>query len=363
MPRLTNERRLWAIGMLEGGLSQREVSRRLGCSQPTISKLVVRYSQTRTVNDRTGSGRPRVTTPSQDRYIRLQHLRERFRTASATASETIGIHNRRISNDTIRRRLRNVGLVARRPYKGPVLTAALRRKSFRWCRHYLNVGHNSSGWSQVLFTDESRFWLSLADGRQRTWCIDVENVMLNAALRNSIAWEDQVWWFGLASVLSSGRPSSSSMATWHLPAISTRSWNHMSYPSYSPTQASASCSKTTRVLTVPRRRSTFFWMSVEVLPWPSYSPDFNPIEHLWDELGRRLRLRRRQPVNRQTLIRALQEEWERIRQRIVQKLVLSMRRRLIGGMKAFGGHTRYWAVWYYTNSVLLSCFFFSSLSL
>ena len=81
--------------------------------------------------------------------------------------------------------------------------------------------------------------------------------------------------------------------------------------------------------------------SVEVLPWSSYSPDFNPIEHLWDELGRRLRLRRRQPVNRQTLIRALQEEWERIPQGIVQKLVLSMRRRLIGGMKAFGGHTRY----------------------
>jgi len=47
---------------------------------------------------------------------------------------------------------------------------------------------------------------------------------------------------------------------------------------------------------------------VNVIPFPARSPDLNPIEHVWDELGRRVTRRQRQPVNVAELVTALQED-------------------------------------------------------
>ena len=63
---------------------------------------------------------------------------------------------------------------------------------------------------------------------------------------------------------------------------------------------------------------------INVLPWPAQSLGFNPIEHLWDELGRRVR--RRDPQNLRQLERALMEEWWRIPVRAIRHLTGSMRR-------------------------------------
>jgi hypothetical protein len=41
------------------------------------------------VSDRPRPGQPRVTTDQQDRHIRLQQLRNRFKTAASTARETL----------------------------------------------------------------------------------------------------------------------------------------------------------------------------------------------------------------------------------------------------------------------------------
>lgn len=122
MPRIPNNLRERAIGMLDAGMSTEDVARHVGSSSRAIRNLRVRFRTTGSTNDMPRRGRPRVTTRGQDRYIMNTHLRNRFQTATATAANTPGLHNNRISGQTVRNRLRENGLHARRPYVGCVLT-------------------------------------------------------------------------------------------------------------------------------------------------------------------------------------------------------------------------------------------------
>jgi transposase len=66
--------------------------------------------------------------------------------------------------------------------------------------------------------------------------------------------------------------------------------------------------------------------SLNVLEWPSRSPDLNLIEHLWRGLKRNVH--RRFPSNLTELARICREEWERLPKYRWAKLVASYPRRL-----------------------------------
>ncbi|GFV55566.1 transposable element Tcb2 transposase, partial [Trichonephila clavipes] len=63
------------------------------------------------------------------------------------------------------------------------------------------------------------------------------------------------------------------------------------------------------------------------MDWPAYSPDLNPIKHLWDALGRRIAARLHHPENTQQLKQMLIKEWALLPQEMLHQLVLSMQRR------------------------------------
>ena len=80
---------------------------------------------------------------------------------------------------------------------------------------------------------------------------------------------------------------------------------------------------------------------IRVLPWPAMSPDLSLIEHLWDELGRRIRNSQNTPETLAQLRTALFGEWNNIPQDFIRRLIDSMRRRCQAVINARGGHTRY----------------------
>ena len=81
MPCLSTADCYRSLRLIEAGLSCHKVSRRFGCAHTAVTRLVERHQVTGSVNDWPRSGEPRVTTPNQDRHIRLQNLRDRLRTA------------------------------------------------------------------------------------------------------------------------------------------------------------------------------------------------------------------------------------------------------------------------------------------
>ncbi|GFY20206.1 transposable element Tcb1 transposase [Trichonephila clavipes] len=70
------------IGRLECGRTQLGVSQELGIAQSVNSRLWQRFQDDRNVSRCYSTGRPRVTTPNEDRYLAVTAKRNRCSTAS-----------------------------------------------------------------------------------------------------------------------------------------------------------------------------------------------------------------------------------------------------------------------------------------
>ena len=325
--------------MLETGMPARIVAQMLNVSDSTISRLRTRHQETGDVTDHRRSGRPRVTTENQDRRIVLQHLRDRTRDASTTARETPGRQNNRISSQTIRTRLRNVNIRCRRPYVGPILTAPRRQARLQWAYHHRDWTFNM--WSHVLFTDESSFCIHPRDSRRRVYRRRGERFADAAVIeRDHYGGAHVMVWAGISmhnrtrlirvpGILNGQRYRDEILRGVAIPFLEQN-------PNLTIFQQDNARPHTSRVAMDCLREH-----HIDTLNWPAYSPDMSPIEHAWDELGRRLRDRAVRPNTGYELFAALEEEWDNIPRDRIRRLVTSMRNRLRACIAARGGHNRY----------------------
>ncbi|GFV89512.1 transposable element Tcb1 transposase [Trichonephila clavipes] len=77
------------IGRLECGRTQLEVSQELGIAQSVISRLCQRFQEDGNVSRCYSTGRARVTTPNEDRYLAVTAKRNRRSTASDLSRQTL----------------------------------------------------------------------------------------------------------------------------------------------------------------------------------------------------------------------------------------------------------------------------------
>ncbi|GBM76219.1 hypothetical protein AVEN_86428-1 [Araneus ventricosus] len=122
------------IRRLECGRTQLEVSEELGIAQSVISRLWQRFQDDGNVSRCYSTGRPRVTTPNEDRYLAVTAKRNRRSTASDLSRQLSSATGTTVSRQTVYRRLGHIGLYARRPVRCVPLTATHCRLRLAWSR-------------------------------------------------------------------------------------------------------------------------------------------------------------------------------------------------------------------------------------
>ena len=243
-----------------------------------------------------------------------------------------------VSAQTIRNRLHAEGYYARNPVRVPGLTDAHKVNRLDFGNTY--VRWNRRQWSKVGFSDESRYCVKHVDGRVKVW------------RRTGERYEDmcmqEVDQFGGGSVMVWGMMTTQGRSELVEVAGNLNSHRYRDEilrPHMLPYAGAMDEFILMQDNARPHTARIIYQFleeeGIEVMDWPSKSPDLNPIEHLWDQLGKRVARRMTTRSTRADLSHFLQEEWVHIPQQNIRNLVNSMRRRCMAVSAAQGSHTRY----------------------
>lgn len=337
--KLSVAERWQAIGMSNAGRSTRSIGNHFNVNHTVIVRLLQRHLDTGTVNDRPRSGRPRLTTRRNDRL-----LIRRAKANPFTPAPQLRHHwppGGRVSVRTLVRRLHRGNLRARRVVKRPALTARHRIIRLQWANDHRRW--NMRSWQKIHWSDESRFLLRPVDGRIRVWRENKTAYAQNNICPTTAFGAGGVTVWGCFSYrcklgmhILQGNMNGQTYRDLVLRNIVVPHFdNHplASRPLYMDDNARP---HRARIVTEYKEQE-----SIDTIFWPSMSPDMNPIEHVWDTIGRNLNRRDPPLQNLGDLRVAIVDEWNRFPQLKFRRLVQSMRRRVMELYRKRGGYTSY----------------------
>lgn len=320
----------------------------MGVSASVVFRAYNRYQETALHSRRPGQGRHRITTPRNDRAIVRRVRQEPFIVPNIIARDYPNQQQqqqqrrrrqqqRHITAQTIRNRLREAGVRARRPVRVPMLTARHRRARFEYAQQHLHWGMRQ--WNHVLFTDESRFCLYGDDRRLRVYRRQGERFLRNC-VRPVVAFNggSVMVWAGIS------RYSRTPLIIVRENLNARRYIDQILRPIVLPLRLRSRrfilMQDNARPHTAIVTRRFFERHDITVLRHPAVSPDLNPIEHVWDIMGRRLRREYPNLPNLASLEQALVRIWRTIPQAAIRRCI-NMTDRLNAVIRGRGGHTRF----------------------
>lgn len=161
---ISYESRVKIITLKEEGYSIRQISKKLKLSVSGVVKIVHRYRDTGSYNDRPRSGAPRKTSKREDKFLTVTSKRDRFKTVRDLTAELNTSRETSVSESTVRRRLAAKNLKGYIAAKKPLLRVINKKKRLHWAKTHKHW--TVEDWEKVLFTDESKFEIFGSKRRQ-----------------------------------------------------------------------------------------------------------------------------------------------------------------------------------------------------
>ncbi|GFV80961.1 transposable element Tcb1 transposase [Trichonephila clavipes] len=235
-------------------------------------------------------GRVRSTTPAEDRYIVLSAKRNRRTTGQQVANQFLAASGKQISRKTARR-LRGGGLYARRPVVCPIDQTAP-YCPFAMVSRQLIWRESGTAYRPENIQEKDRY---------PTCSIMVwAGIMINGRTRLHV----------VANGTMTGQRYINEVLLPHVRLFRGGVGDKFVFM-----DDNATCHRTLAV------QDCLDSESIQRLVWPARSPDLNPIENVWDALGRQVAGRNYPPTNKNTFIRALTEEWDKLPQQLLDNVV------------------------------------------
>ncbi|UYV85003.1 hypothetical protein LAZ67_X004225 [Cordylochernes scorpioides] len=183
---------------------------------------------------------------------------------------------------TISRRMVANGLHSCRPLRRLPLTPPNRRQRLEWCRARSTW---MTEWHRVVFSDESCFCLSSDSRRVRVWRRRGERSNPAAIVERPTVRQRGIMVWG-AIAYDSRSPLLRIQGTMTAQRYVDDVLRPVTLPYLQGVPNALYQQDNARPH--PARISQQALQDVQMLPWPPYSPDLSPIEHVWDIIGRRL---------------------------------------------------------------------------
>lgn len=306
-------------------------------SRKAIYNLIRRFNRYKTIENKPIPGRPRKTTERQDRKFIQMCKNDPNKTAVDLNKEMKDFHNVNVSISTTKRRLRHSKLFGRRPAKKPLISVKNRKARKQFALEHKDW--TPQKWSKILYSDESKFMMFGSDG--------IKYISRPVNTRYDPKYQKPTVKHGGGNIMVWGCFSRDGVGPIHrIEGImdQTMYLNIIKTVMLPHAKGKMGRGWVFQQDNDPKHKAKsvadFFTKNkIRVLPWPSQSPDLNPIEHLWEYVGRKLSGFK--PSKKDDIFRKIKEIWESIPLDYCIKLVDSMNARCEAVIKNKGYATRY----------------------